>query len=209
VRNPAINAALEITISQERLVKYLLSANNDLDAAIALYEKNMRLAQSFYAPLQCLEICLRNKLHVAMTAAYGVDWFDNGNAPLDQDAKREILEAYRNLDEKPEPQPGDLIAELRFGFWVSLLGPRYDATLWRRALNQAFRAKAGKPRKAVHGRLNALRRFRNRVFHHEPIFHRPLEELHNELLEAIGWMDEPTRAWTEHHSQFPAVFAAG
>jgi hypothetical protein len=54
--------------------------------------------------------------------------------------------------------------------------------------------------------LNALRRFRNRIFHHEPIFHRPLEDLHDQLLEAIGWMDAATGAWAAHHSQFRQVF---
>ena len=102
---------------------------------------------------------------------------------------------------------GDLVAELKFAFWVGLLGPHYDATLWRKALYKGFLARGGKPRSTVHNQFNALRRFRNRVMHHEPIFRRPLFQLHDEIIEAIEWMWCDTAAWTAHHSRFPTVHA--
>lgn len=201
--SPAITA-LERSLSRDRLKKYLASTNNDLSAALALYERNMRLSEAFYTPLQCLEVCLRNKLNDRMSAAYGADWFTNGNAPLNADARSAIAQADHDLRFVANLTPGDLIAALGFGFWVSLLGPRYDHTLWRRCLNQAFRVGGARPRSVAHHRLNALRRFRNRVAHHEPIFHRPLAELHREIIEAIGWMCADTAAWTASQSRFHA-----
>lgn len=207
MRTPITNAALEQSLSRDRLAKYLLAVHDDLDAALALYEKNMRLAEAFYTPLQCMEVCLRNKLHEHMTNAYGADWFQNGNAPLEADARDDISSTYRGLQHKSAVTAGDIVAELRFGFWVGLLGPRYDATLWRATLHLAFRADGPRPRQTVHSRFNALRRFRNRVAHHEPIFLRPLEQLHAETIEAIGWMCANTSAWAAHHSRFATTFA--
>lgn len=204
MRNERINAALQEAISRERLKKYLADQGDDLDAALALYERNMMLAEAFYVPLQALEICLRNKLHDRMSAVYGADWLnDPAAAPLSDFSRFLINEAKDELD-LPFGN-GKLVAELKLGFWVGLIAKQYDATLWRRALFRCFQAGGGRKRRDVHGRLNAIRRFRNRVAHHEPIYHRPVERMHDEIIEAIGWMCRDTRAWTEHHSRVPDV----
>ncbi|MGQ0484250.1 MAG: Abi family protein [Hyphomicrobiales bacterium] len=209
MRNAIINAALERTITRERLDKYLIETHGDLDAALALYERNTKLSEAFYTPLQCLEICLRNTLNTCMSNVYGKDWFRNGNAPLNHDAQIAILDAYREVS-KPEPIPiGDVVAELKFSFWVGLMGPRYDATLWRKALYRGFQVTGCKKRSEVHGRFNALRRFRNRIAHHEPIFHRDLSADHDEIIEAIGWMCSDTKAWAAYHSRVPQVIRSG
>ena len=84
----------------------------------------------------------------------------------------------------------------------------YDATLWRQALHRAFRAAGSHKRSVVHGRFNALRRLRNRIAHHEPIFFRPLSQLHEETIEAVGWMCKDTEAWARHLSNFETVYTA-
>jgi len=142
-----------------------------------------------------------------MAQKYGEDWYKNGLPPLEADALQEIASAVAELEKGGgEASLGRIVAELRFSFWVGLIGPRYDTTLWRGALYKAFTARSGMPRKKVHGRFNALRRLRNRIAHHEPIFHRPVEQLHNETIEAISWMCRDTAAWAEHHSRFNAVY---
>lgn len=206
MRNPTINAALEVFLSRERLEKYLEAAGGDLDRALTLYERNTRLSEAFYTPLQCLEICLRNGLHRQMVARYGQDWLQAGTAPLAHDAVEQVGQVTAGID-PGLCTPGKIVAELRFGFWVGLMGPRYDASLWRQALYKAFLAGGGLPRKVVHGRFNALRRLRNRVAHHEPIFDRPTEQFHREIIEAISWMNRDAAAWARHQSRFAAVYA--
>lgn len=210
MRNQAINNAIATSLSRARLDKYLQASGSDLDLAIALYERNTRLAESFYTPLQALEICFRNHINDAMAAQFGEDWLINGAAPLKKGTQISIGRAVSDLQQANVPltQPA-LVAELSFGFWVSLLGPGYDATIWRQACFRAFRHN-GKhlSRKVVHGRANALRRIRNRIAHHEPIFPGNLEGSHDEILEAIGWMCSLTAQWATHHSRFPAVFAS-
>lgn len=188
----------------------MLCSGNDLDQALALYEKNTRLAEAFYTPLQCLEVCLRNAIHRCMSNGYATDWFHDNSVPLSNESILHIQDAENALRHEPLPlRPGSIVAELKFGFWVGMLGPGYDATIWRKHLYKAFLARSGKKRGDVHSRLNALRRFRNRVAHHEPIYHRQLTVVHDEIIESIGWMCRDTARWATHHSRVPAVIAAG
>ncbi|WP_322515308.1 Abi family protein [Rhodopseudomonas palustris] len=206
MRTVAINAALERTLTRERLRKYLEAANQDLDAAIALYEKNTRLSEAFYTPLQSLEICLRNCLTRELSLRYGDTWFGDPSVPLNDHSRRMISEAIQELRRsRREMLQGRVIAELKFSFWVGLLGPHYDATLWRTCLYKAFLVGGGKPRKTVHSRLNALRRFRNRIAHHEPILHHDVVATHTEIIETIGWMCRHTAAWAGSNSRVPDV----
>lgn len=204
MRNAAVDRALETSISRDRLQKYLEESGGDLSGAITLYERNLLLSEAFYVPLQSLEVCLRNKLHEALTNTYGENWLtDHTAAPLDDHSRSFVNSALDDLDDGPEP--GQIIAELRFAFWVGLLSRKYDATLWRSCAYRAFLTGGGKPRGAVYGRVNAIRRFRNRVAHHEPIFHKDLHGVHVEILEAIGWMCKATEAWTAHLSKVPKI----
>ncbi|WP_283816155.1 Abi family protein [Bradyrhizobium manausense] len=200
---------MERTLSRERLDKYLQATRQDLHAAIGLYERNTKLSEAFYTPLQCLEVCLRNSIHDAMTNEYGEDWFHGNNAPLESDSRRMIFDAKDELIKDRKPViAGQMLAELKFAFWVGLLGKHYDATIWRKAIYRAFLAHGGKPRGVVHSRLNAIRRLRNRIAHHEPIFQKPaLVQSHDEIIEAIGWMCRNTSTWAKHHSRFHQVFA--
>ena len=202
MRTAAINQSLERTISRVRLGKYLDASGDDLDAAIGLYERNTRLSEALYTTLQGLEICLRNSLDGQMSTTYGSDWMTNGRPPLMRTAVDAINDAVDNLR---APSHNDLVAQLKFSFWVGLLGPRYDANLWRSALHKSFKAKTGKKRSDVHGRMNAIRRFRNRVAHHEPIFVSALQ-MHTEALEAIEWMCLDTYAWVSACSRFNEVY---
>lgn len=205
LRTAATNLALELTITRMRLTRYLSDNNDDLDTALALYERNTRLSEAFYTPLQSCEVTLRNTISTCMANVYGLDWFSNGNAPLNNDARDMILSAERELQHLNPLPAGAIVAELKFAFWVSLLGPGYDATLWRRALYRGFQRGTGRQRTTVHGRFNMIRRFRNRIAHHEPIYHRDLAQLHAEIIEAIGWTCASTQAWTLHHSRVLAV----
>lgn len=195
-------AALTASLSHDRLTKYIAACSGDVDAALTLYERNMRLSEAFYTPLQAFEVCMRNRLDTELTRAYGLEWLtDPAAAPLSGQSRALIADAREQAGSNP-PR-GSVIAELKFAFWVGLLNARYDSTLWRRAAYRAFSCGQRRARKPVHSRVNAIRRFRNRIAHHEPIFDRNPRLMHDEILEATGWMCGITAAWARDMSRVP------
>lgn len=208
MRTDAINASLVKTLSLSRLRKYLAVCGDDLPAALSIYERNARLSEAFYIPLQCVEICLRNTIHFQMAEVYGSDWMTNGGPPLSPASKAMVGEALAELQKEVDwPSNDAIVSELKYAFWVGLLGPGYDDTLWRKTLYAGFAVGRRRGRSAVHHRFNAIRRFRNRIAHHEPIFQRDLPKLHAEIIEGIGWMCADTSLWTAHVSRLLIVHA--
>ena len=98
LRTDAINLVLESALSRERLQKYLVAEGDNLDLALRLYERNMRISEAFYVPLQGLEVCLRNSAHNQMCATYGPGWLtDPTNAPLN-DFSRSFVNCHVPYD---------------------------------------------------------------------------------------------------------------
>ncbi|MDF1721438.1 MAG: hypothetical protein P1U65_12250 [Minwuia sp.] len=195
------------SVSKERLNTYLHQANGDIQQAITKYQQNTAISEAFYTPLQCLEICLRNQMNLSLIDTFGDEWMTSGGLVLQPDARQQIGKAQDRVARgKRQVSNGATVAELSFGFWVSLIGPRYDQVLWRRSLYRVFLHR-GRPlrRQQVHGRLNALRRFRNRIAHHEPVFQKDLKATSNEILEAIHWMSPAYAGWTMTQSRVPDV----
>jgi hypothetical protein len=98
-----------------------------------------------------------------------------------------------------------IVADLSGGFWVSLLTKSYDIPFaWRYNLARIF------PNDAVISRIEAaeiceaLLVLRNRIAHHEPIFHFPLEQRRNEIGKIIYAMCRANYAYVE----FSCTFAA-
>lgn len=203
-------AALHLSISQGRLAPYLLAASDDLEAAMRLYELNARLSSIFYTPLQTLEVTVRNALDAEFCAAFGNDWIDLKGITLQKQQQDDLRKA---IDEAATDDKGNsvdytrdaVIAELNFGFWVGVLGPKNEVEIWRKAAWKAFPHRPkGTERKAVQGALNSVRRLRNRIAHHCRVIHRDLVADHATILDVIGWVCPDTRDWTAALSQFDA-----
>lgn len=205
MRNEAINASLLTTVSKERLTKYLEATSDDLPRALTLYEVNMRQSEAFYTPLQIVEVSLRNALHRSLSTYCETEfWFHDSSLSLNKQSSQKITDAMNYLKQRKQEFPaGAVVAELKFSFWVGLLGPGYDATVWRDCLYRAFKTKMARDK--VHGRFNAIRRFRNRVAHHEPIFTVDLSAQHAEILEATDWICPDTASWATHCSRVPST----
>lgn len=110
---------------------------------------------------------------------------------------------------KPLP-PSKIIAELTLGFWVSLLNSEYERLLWkdlRRAF--PFMPKKDRQRKNISAPLNTFRTFRNRVFHNESICWNidRVEEIHQEMITVLGWMNKDVPVWLEQVDRFHDVAA--
>jgi hypothetical protein len=192
--------ALETSISSERMATYVSEAAGDRELALRLYTWNTAISAAFYGPLQGLEVAVRNAMHQQLAAKYGADWYNNHACGLDAGALRRLEQAVASLKSGGYPlDPPHVVAELPFGFWVSLLGPggkppspefrkrNYEMTLWRPALFKAF-PHCRLSRRETHKPLNSLRTLRNRIAHHEPVFYRNLAQEYQSILTVADWI---------------------
>lgn len=201
--------ALERSISAERLAYYVAESEGDLESGLRLYNLNARLSATFYGPLQGLEVAVRNAINNQFCVTFGPDWHDLAAIRLQPQQIRDVQDAlaeagrHDGIPADEPPTTGEIVAELRFAFWVGVLGPKNENEIWRKALHRAFPHRPrGIERKGVHGALNSLRRLRNRIAHHGRILHRDLVADHDLILEVVGWVCPHTRDWMSANSAF-------
>ena len=196
---PSDVAELRRSLSTERFQRYLAATQGDERRALCLHVWNTAVAAAFYGPLQACEVALRNRVHAVLSSAYGGWWLRDelllrgGELRMARDA--ELVVARRNK----EVVPGRVVAELGFGFWVGLFAKAYDQALWRTHLYRAFRPRPD--RRDLHDDLDRLRTLRNRIAHHEPIFHRNLVEDHGRIMSILGALSPTVADWVAHHSR--------
>ncbi|MBG0831655.1 Abi family protein [Planomonospora sp. ID67723] len=186
-------------MSPERLGRYRTAVGGDLRQAIALYEWNATISATFWSTLGHLEVLIRNAMHQQLTAwstaSYAQPrWYlDPGRVFSDQ-TRREIAKARgrATLNGRRPETIGHVVAELSFGFWRYLLISSYDRSLWPH-LRHAWPSR--QLRRDVYDPLAQLHDLRNRIAHHEPIYERPLKELHAATLDVAGWTCPDTAAW--------------
>ena len=198
-------------ISPARLQAYYASAAEAPFDALVRYAWNIALCEAFYPLLHGLEVVLRNGLDTAIGAAYTVVRYNTVNSWLDANpshleptyGQKAVIEAKRKLAVNPRNKvikAGQLVAELDFGFWTGLLHDYYlfqstsDRRFWPHLLLAAFPYVTQQYRlQDVRKRFITLRKFRNRVFHHEPVWKRAsLLQDRSDIIDAIGWISPET-----------------
>jgi hypothetical protein len=172
---PSISlAAATRGLSEARLEAYRAHPAEPLEAVLGRYRWNAALSMALYPALGLLEVTLRNTLHRAIAGEYGTEtWYDLIPTKLASWEQKSIVFAKDELRKKQKPdEPGRVVAELSLGFWVSLLGTDYEQQLWPKLLKTAFPylPRSRRTRATVAGRFQEIRRLRNRVSHHEPIY---------------------------------------
>ena len=199
---------------------YLHAANGDRMRALRLYTWNTDISAAFYPPLQGIELALRHAVRRELSACYGEDWYDNPAAGLDFRSRERVAAAKRAVAPNGETvAPSRVVEKLCFGFWTSLLSSggrleesadrkaNYTRTLWKPALRSAFPHRTFLTRRQAQSAFERLRRLRNKVAHHEPIFERPLREDYRHILTVTGWISFEARLWIERNSRVPQLLA--
>jgi hypothetical protein len=121
---------------------------------------------------------------------------------LRPDGVKQVIVAVERLEKGKAITRGRIVAGLPFGFWSGLFGPRYE-DLWRHRLRHAF-PHAGK-RRDLSARMEALRRLRNRLAHHDCILSQPVGERHEDMLGIAGFIDPDARSWLKRVSRVDAL----
>ena len=181
------------------------------DKAIKHYQSNLQLTEAFYTSLSVLEVALRNALSRELETMTGrEDWYAVfPNTPGLTNLNRYVTQATKQIAGRHEQiTPSKIVAELTLGFWVSLLNTEYERLLWK-DLRRAFPylPKKERQRKKVSAPLNRFRAFRNRVFHNESICWniRRVQEIHNELILLLEWINKDLPKWLKDIDRFDDV----
>jgi hypothetical protein len=189
--------------SADRFSSYLLARANDPARALALYEWNAALCAAFYLPLQAVEVGLRNACHGELQKTFGADWpFEPHFLGIDLGIHRTVENAKEETKKSKRPvDTPHVVASLHFGFWTYLLSKKLTDSIWIPAIHRAFPHFAAIRCAAIQrsnaaGTFDTIRSFRNRVFHHEPLFHRTsLQSDYDRLIEAASWMSADLPLW--------------
>jgi len=190
-------------ISAARLSTYQTACAGDLTQAMRLYAWNIEASAAAWGGFCVLEVSLRNSINMQLESFTGrADWWSSLQVVLHAEQSDAISAASLG-----GASPGSVVASLTFGFWTSLLANRYHKALWVPAVHLAFPGYSGR-RGALQQELESLRRLRNRIAHHEPVFNRDLAADHRSVLRVLGWISPAAQAWVEHDSRLPAVIAA-
>lgn len=201
VQQSRLATLLHRRLSPERLGPYLTMTNMDLTAAIKLYEWNIAVSGALLEELCALEVVLRNAMHEQLARWHDAagrpgSWYDDPDHLLERRAGGDIAEARRRVRRRGRSEsPGQVVAELSFGFWRYLLDRRYQNTLWAQALRRAFPYLKPARRQDAYDPVERLHGLRNRVVHHEPVFILPLEQRHEEICNVAGFIDPQIRQW--------------
>lgn len=208
--DPAQVPCLRSLIGEARLGRYLERYNDNEALALRLYMWNLELSSAFWGPLSLLEVALRNRLQTSLRPhSLNGRWLKSHLCERENGALERALRDLERLGVEA-PTDDDLVANLSLGFWVGLTTsgmPRnrdlnYETVLWRPYLSTAFPNMPVEPgrypsRRRLHMELDSIRKFRNRIAHHEPVWrsnHRAMLDL---IVSVAGYMDADMAAFLE------------
>lgn len=196
-------------ISLPRAETYLEYAHHDDRAAATLYGLNQTLALYYFELSGAVEVALRNRIHEIFTQSYGDDWFPTVQSLITPSRKNDIDKARDDIRRKALPDtPGQMVANLGFGFWVSFFENKNERRFWNKGLFKIF--KRGRSRRQVHEKLVRLRDLRNRIAHHEPIFNQPhLATIWQESMDILNDLSPIKSKWLHHRTGHKVQIALG
>ncbi|WP_224826423.1 hypothetical protein [Cognatishimia sp. MH4019] len=199
------------SLSASRFQRYLADSDGNDGKALSLYQHNSRLCQSLYIYTQAWEICLRNKIDEFLRTKYGDRWFENQGAirnfkkhdrrSLDTTVSRQKRE--RN---STRLKADVVVADLSAGFWVSQLSVDYEAHYrWANGVGAIFPNDFSLDRQAAWEICDRSRRLRNRIAHHEPIYHFDLNAHYRDLQRITAAMCKGTFLFANQNCTFREV----
>ena len=166
------------------------------------YKENLLLSKSFYLPLSILEISLKNSIDNHFVNQIGIDWLFDKDF-IKQQLQYKIDNAIKILNQNNKTynknkilNHNNLMSELSFGFWIMLLKKPYQQYLRYNDLKQIFpNLPSSKDKKInrhfVFTKLNKIRLFRNKVFHHDRIINKSeYKNMMSEIYEVLSYFDE-------------------
>ena len=202
------NENLERLLSEKRLDTYYKMFNSNKSKAIEYYKLNTKVSEACYPMLANLEIALRNSVHQSFVVRFNtVNWFETIEH---QDLADQIKIAKSKITRnRQQLSCNKIVAELTFGFWTSLFNKQYAKLFWK-PLMFSFKELDNEEmhKSKIAYKLNQVRKFRNRVFHYEPICNDlfALKTNYNNIIDILNWLDKDLVAWTSTNEHFEILY---
>lgn len=207
-------------VSEPRLKKYR-AACADEETVVELYAMDMKLSAAAFKALNMCEIVLRNSMDRELrkwNVKKGGDesWTlapsgllkscfinDADDLAKARGKATKALSAY-----KRQPTHDDVVAHLSFGAWRYLLPPNNPhlakEQLWEEALSEAFPGLRS-TRASLVKSVAIVYDLRNRVAHHEPVFHLDLQAKRRNMKDLTDAVSRDARAWFVGNDIFTAA----
>lgn len=202
-------------LSSVRLQPYRSPGGTEQDA-LTRYEANILLSEALYPSLQMLEVLLRNALEGVLVAEFGAAWYrspqlaglmhKNSVPRLEYKQLQKALAGLRKANK--QAASGRVVAELSLGFWTGLLGKSYEQVIWHPHSHDLFPYAQPSDRdiKKIRVDLETLRRLRNRVAHHEPIWNdAALHSKYGAAQRLVGWLNADAGRWLGRCDRYDMV----
>ena len=182
--------------------KYISKSRLGSYSSLKEYKENILFSKSFYIPLSILEVSLKNSLDHYLVDTIGKDWlfeksFIKPQLQIKIDNAIKILNQNNKLYSKNKQiNHNNLVSELSFGFWMMLLKKPYQQYLRYNDLKQIFPNLPSSKNKSVNRhfvftKLNNIRLFRNKVFHHDKIISkREYQNMMDEIYDVLSFFDD-------------------
>ena len=207
-----ITIAIKNSLSAARMETYeTATAVNGIvspAAALTLYAWNAQVSAALLTPLHFCEIVTRNAVSEALEAVYGIMWpwstgFEQSlpAPPSGYNPRSDMQKARRYA-----ATTGKTVAELKFIFWQQMFTNRHDERLWNAHLRQIMpntdpTKSVGTIRSDLYNNLEHIRKLRNRIAHHEPIFTRDLDEDLRKIVSVVECRSKATADWMMENQQ--------
>lgn len=217
---------VEAWLSPSRWRPYVAAAGGDLGVAWQLHQWNAAVSAALFRDLGALEVALRNAYDRAVRSQWHrpTHWLLDPESPVsvpllrtrgsgasrttsDVNARlRADLRAVVSRCGGPaHADPGQVIAQLPFGFWRYLTSAAREKVLWVPYLHAAVPRRVS--RAAVDTVVSRLHAVRNRIAHHEPLLRTDLVQTQGSLLTLAGWLLPELRAHLAASSELPELIA--
>ena len=213
---------LEYYASQPRLDRYLIACGNSKAKAQKLYKINVRVSQSFYPILNLFETFLRNSMHYRVSGHFAdPNWIINEKRGFMSDPslrpsrfrlRKKVERAERGIRRSGgSVTAGKVIAEQSFGFWTSLFEVHHYRLIGGVVINAFPNKPAHINRAAIANKLNDIRRFRNRIYHNEPICFdnsnidfSQVNKVRDDIYELLLWIDTELTDYVSYFDSIPS-----
>jgi hypothetical protein len=203
--------AVRDALSAARMATYEVAAGvkrDDDPAALVLYAWNAQVSAALLAPLHICEVVVRNAVSDALETVYGARWpwspgFEQSlsDPKIGYSPRRDLQNVRRH-----QTSTGKVIPELKFVFWQKLFTSRHDLRVWNTHLMRVLpnldpAEPIGQLRSEIYNNLEEIRKLRNRIAHHEPIFRRNLPEDLQKIVDLIELRCKVTAFWMLSNQQ--------